>query len=100
MITSLFRSKSQIEPALHSAPEPDAVKAEREAAAAVHQASIRCTELDAEHRSWEQRRDASYRDFCESLKRHADAKEQLAAASKPAIHAGGSVVAAMPVEAR
>lgn len=100
MITSLFRSKSPTEPAPEPAPVLDAITAEREAAATVRDCSARCSALDAEHRTWETRRDAAYRDFCESLKQHADAKERLAAASKPVIVAGGSVIAAATLEAR
>jgi hypothetical protein len=96
---NLFKAKPPIEPAL---PEPDAVTAERAAAAAVREASARCSALDVEKRSWETRRDAAYREFCDALKHHAEAKAALAESQRPtpAIFAGGSVNLAVTVETR
>ena len=69
MITSLFRSKSQTEPAPEPAPDAlDVARAEETAAAA------ECTKLDLEYKSWQERRNAAYVRFCTALSRCAATK--------------------------
>jgi len=86
---NLFRRSLQTEPEPKPEPEqqPDAlalaITEEAASAKLVREASYRCTALDAEQKSWSARRDQAYRDFCESLKRHADAKKKIADISKP-----------------
>jgi hypothetical protein len=92
---SLFRNKAtpqtEPEPALEPEPQPDALALatteEAAAAEATRAAAARCATLDAEQKSWSARRDAAYRAFVDSLERHADAKQKIAAISKPAADA-------------
>lgn len=87
---SLFRRLLQTEPERMPEPEqqPDAlalaITEEAAAAKLVREASDRCKALDVEQKSWSGRRDQAYRDFVDSLKRHAKAKKKIAAISKPA----------------
>jgi hypothetical protein len=83
------KATPQTEPAPEPAPEPrpddpiaSAVAEEAATAAQVREFSTRCTALDLEQKSWSQRRDQAYRDFCTSLARHAHAKTELARLSK------------------
>jgi hypothetical protein len=69
MITNLFRSKSQIEPAPEPAPDAlDAARAEEMAAAA------ECAQLDLEYQGWQERRTKAYVRFCTALQSAAAAK--------------------------
>jgi hypothetical protein len=84
----LFR-RSQTEPATLPAPVPEppstlalALTAVAAAAQQERQASILCTQLDLEQKTWAQRRDRAYVAFCEALKRHADARAALARLTK------------------
>lgn len=84
---NIFR-RTQPAPAPTPAPEPRvdplAVAGAEEAAAAEQEraASALCAQLDLEQKTWAQRRDRAYIQFCESLKRHADAKAALARLTK------------------
>lgn len=82
-----FFRKLQTEPAPAPASQVDplAVALAEEAAAAeqARRASILCTQLDLEQKTWAQRRDRAYIAFCEALKRHADAKAALTRLAKP-----------------
>lgn len=80
-----FFRKLRTDPAPLPTPVPEppsalslALAEEVAAATAECEASALCARLDAEQKTWAQRRDRAYIQFCESLKRHAAAKAALA----------------------
>ncbi|MGB6473815.1 MAG: hypothetical protein WBF04_07005 [Candidatus Sulfotelmatobacter sp.] len=82
---NFFRKlQTELAPAPAPAPAPQvdplAVALAEEASAAEQEraASALCAQLDLEQKTWAQRRDRAYIQFCESLKRHASARAALA----------------------
>jgi hypothetical protein len=78
-------AEPQAVPELISAPaDPIALAALEEKAATiqVQEMSIICNRLDAEQRSWQSRRDAAYKAFCEASERYSAAKQEVARLSK------------------